>query len=209
MKLHYNIIIHSYRTDFCYKKYFKKKLMIYNIFHFLLIDGITCIYCMHYAKKINEKQSSVKNVIKKDINDLSATSGRQSVNKTMVSTNITSNTTQNSTTYNQTNPPSYGYYYGGYPQNINHIDFTTNSYEHPYHDYEHINYNLPHYDKPEHFYLDSDKYHYYPVPVDSYSSSQFHQERIPGYPPGDYKKFLYTSDNIPPVYTSNDFKPLV
>lgn len=162
--------------------------------------GIACIM----QKKVNEKQSSVKNVIEKN-NYLSGTSGRQSVNKTMVSTNTTSmNTTQNST-----NPSFNGYYYGGYLQNINHIDFTTNSYEHPYHDYEHINYNLPPYDKPENFYSDSDKYNYYPVPVDSYPSSQFHQERIPGYLPGDYKKFLYTSDNIPPVYTNSDFKPLV
>ncbi|KAF3425096.1 hypothetical protein E2986_03666 [Frieseomelitta varia] len=169
-----------------------------NVEEKMASPSIVCIM----QKRVNEKQSSVKNVIKKNINDLSATSGRQSLNKT-----TSTNTTQNSTTDNQTNPPSYGYYYGGYPQNINHIDVTTNSYEYPYHDYEHINYNLPPYDKPENFY--SDKYHYYPVPVDSYPSSQFHQERIPGYLPGDYKKFLYTSDNIPPVYTNSDFRPLV
>ncbi|KAK1132046.1 hypothetical protein K0M31_016186 [Melipona bicolor] len=165
--------------------------------------GIACIM----QKRVNENVISTD----KKINDLSATLGRQSVNKTMVSVNTTSmtmNTMQNLTTNNQTNPPSYGYYYGGYPQNVNHIDFTTNSYEHPYHDYEHINYNLPPYDKPENFYSDSDKYNYYSVPVNSYPSSQFHQERIPGYLPSDYKKFLYTSDNIPP-FTNSDFRLLV
>ncbi|CAD1479840.1 unnamed protein product, partial [Heterotrigona itama] len=167
---------------------------------------IACIM----QKRINAKQSSVKNVIKtdKNVNDLSATSERQFINKTMVSTNTTSmtmNSMQNSTMNNQTNPPSYGYYYGGYLQNINHIDFTTNSYEHTYNDYEHINYNLPSYDKPENFYSDSDKY--YPVSVDSYPSSQFHQGRIPEYLPSNYKRFLYTSDNSPP-FTNSDFRPL-
>lgn len=159
-------------------------------------------------KRVNAKQSSVKNVIRTDKNvNLSATSVRQSVNKTNT-TSMTMNTMQNSTTNNQTNPPSYGYYYGGYPQNINHVDFTTNSYEHTYHDYDHINYNLPPYNKePENFY--SDKYNYYPVSADSYPSSQFHQERIPEYLPSNYKRFLYTSDNTPPAFTSSDFRPLV
>ncbi|XP_029048989.2 uncharacterized protein LOC114878887 [Osmia bicornis bicornis] len=116
--------------------------------------------------------------------------------------------THNSTgSYNYTSYPFYGYYYGGYPPNINHVDLTTDTNDYKYHDYEHINYNLPSYDKPVNFYSDQ-KYNYYSVPSgDPYLSNQFHQEQIPEYFSNDFKRHLYTTDN-PPTFSNNDFKPM-
>lgn len=123
-----------------------------------------------------------------------------------VSKNITGG--QNSTGgYNYTSYPFFGYYYGGYPQNINHVDLTTNPNDYKYHDYEHINYNLPSYDKPVNFYSDQ-KYNYYSAPSgDPYLSNQFHQEQAPEYYSNDFKRHLYTSEK-PPTFSNNDFKPM-
>ncbi|XP_050592323.1 uncharacterized protein LOC126923174 [Bombus affinis] len=178
------------------------------------IQSSSAIACI-MRKGVNTKQGNlVKDIVKERENTDSSlmTSNLQTINKIVVPTNATNRnttqipTTQNSTmNNNQTNPPFYGYY-EGYPQDINQIDFTTESYEHKYHDYEHTNYNLPSYDKPVNFYSDN-RYNYYSVPpVDSYPSSQFHQD--PEYPPNDYKRFFYTSDNTPP-FTNTDFRPVV
>ncbi|CAL7943794.1 unnamed protein product [Xylocopa violacea] len=127
------------------------------------------------------------------------TNASQATNSTMING-------QNSTT-NQTYPPFYGYY-DGYPQSINHIDLTTETYPHKYHDYEHINYHLPSYEKPVNFYAD-ERYNYYPVPsINSYPAGQFHQEQIPEYIPSNFNRFLYTSDNTPP-FANNEFRPVV
>ncbi|CAK9823946.1 hypothetical protein ANTRET_LOCUS2190 [Anthophora retusa] len=116
------------------------------------------------------------------------------------------NTTENTTmSYNQTNIPFYGYY-NGHPQDINYISFTTETYDHKYHDYEHINYNLPSYERPVNFYSD-ERHNYHLVPPDDrYSSNQFHHEHIPEYLPNDFKRFVYTSDNTP--FANSDFRPL-
>ncbi|XP_076752616.1 uncharacterized protein LOC143424446 [Xylocopa sonorina] len=118
------------------------------------------------------------------------------------STMTTNQTTQNPNQY----PPFYGYY-GGYPQNINHIDLTTETYQHKYHDYEHINYHIPSYDRPVNFYAD-ERYNYYPISsVDAYPATQFHQEQIPEYLPSDINRFVYTSDNTPP-FANSEFRPV-
>ncbi|XP_017758516.1 PREDICTED: uncharacterized protein LOC108549574 [Eufriesea mexicana] len=122
-------------------------------------------------------------------------------------TSVTMSSAQNSTMHNNRTTPQFYGYYGGYPQNINHIELTTETYEQKYHGYEHINYNLPTYEKPVNFYSD-ERYNYYPAPpVDSYPS-QFHQEHIPEYHSNHFKRFLYTSANTPP-FVNSDFRPVV
>nr|XP_012137029.1 PREDICTED: uncharacterized protein LOC105662032 [Megachile rotundata] len=124
------------------------------------------------------------------------------------SSNTTVNPIQNSTgNYNHTSYPFYGYY-GGYPQNINHVDITTETNEYKYHDYEHINYNLPSYDKPINFYSDQ-RYNYYSAPPgDPYVSNQFQQEQIPEYFSNDFKRYLYTPDNSPSL-SNHGFRPII
>lgn len=58
--------------------------------------------------------------------------------------------------YNTEHPPFLGYY-GGYPQNVNHVDLTTGLYNTHY---DQINYNLP-YEQPANFYQNDDKYNVY------------------------------------------------
>lgn len=97
-------------------------------------------------------------------------------------------------------------YYGGYPQNVHHIEFTTETNK--YQEYERINYNLPSYDKPMNFYSD-DRYNYYSnPPVDSSPTNDFQQEQIPEYFSNDFNRFLYPSYNTPP-FGNNDFRPVV
>ncbi|CAK9801600.1 hypothetical protein ANTQUA_LOCUS2913 [Anthophora quadrimaculata] len=125
-----------------------------------------------------------------------------SINATNQNTTQTQNTTMS---HNQTNVPFYGYY-NGHPQDINYISFTTETYDHKYHDYEHINYNLPSYERPVNFYSD-ERHNYHLVPPnDRYASNQFHHEHIPEYLPNDFKRFVYTSDNTP--FANSDFRPL-
>ncbi|XP_054014234.1 uncharacterized protein LOC128895554 isoform X2 [Hylaeus anthracinus] len=111
---------------------------------------------------------------------------------------------ENTTINNATSLPFNGYY-GGYPQNVHHIDFTTETNE--YHDYEHINYNLPTYDKPVNFYSDG-RYHYYSNPsVDSSPTNDFHQEQIPEYVSNDFNRYVYPSYNTPP-FANGGFRPV-
>ncbi|XP_031831051.1 uncharacterized protein LOC116426358 [Nomia melanderi] len=118
----------------------------------------------------------------------------------------TMNNMVNSTQINETTiPPFYGYY-GGYPQNIDHIDFTTESNDYKYHNYESINYNLP-YDKAANLYSD-DRYNYYVNPsLDSSVPNEFSREQIPEYFPYDFNRYLYTSYNTPPLENSG-FRPV-
>ncbi|EZA61290.1 hypothetical protein DMN91_012619 [Ooceraea biroi] len=64
--------------------------------------------------------------------------------------------------YNSTTRPPFPGYFGGYPQNVNHVDFTTGSDAYQYHNYGPINHNLP-YEQPANFYH-NDKYSVYSNP---------------------------------------------
>ncbi|XP_028524271.1 uncharacterized protein LOC108001451 isoform X2 [Apis cerana] len=151
-------------------------------------------------KEVNAKQSNtLKNIVK----DNSFTIAFRAANTTTTNTTTPGNMTQtdNST---QTSPP---FYYGGYPQNIHHIDFTTKAYEPYYYSYQHINYDLPSYNKPVDFHWDETYNNYYPVAHVDHYPDHFHQQ-IPEYRSNDFKKFSYTPDNIP-SFANNDFKPIL
>ncbi|XP_076639957.1 uncharacterized protein LOC143351837 [Colletes latitarsis] len=176
--------------------------------------GVMC----DLQKKLKKKESNLKSVLREPENtdgsslspDFRA-SNRTVINATDINNMNPGNKTDTSTTMNSTminngtsNPPFYGYY-GGYPQNIEHIDFTTETSE--YHDYGHINYNLPSYDKPVNFYS-NERYNYYSnPPVDSSSTNDFHQEQIPEYYSNDFNRFLYTPYNTP-SFANNGFRPV-
>ncbi|XP_011052719.1 PREDICTED: uncharacterized protein LOC105145076 isoform X2 [Acromyrmex echinatior] len=88
-------------------------------------------------------------------------------------------------------------YYGGYPQNIHHVDLTTS------HPYSQIGYNAP-YEQPNNFYQD-DKYNVYqsfnpslsaPFPSDQpheFASTNYNRVYPSGYPP------LNISDGFTPL----------
>ncbi|XP_076686448.1 uncharacterized protein LOC143378512 [Andrena cerasifolii] len=133
----------------------------------------------------------------------------QNTGRNDTNTNTTSlkNETWSTMNDNATGTSHFYGYYGGYPQNINHIDFTTETNEFKYHDYDHINYNLP-YEKPANFYSD-EKYNYYSNSnADSFPPNQFQQEQVPEYFSNDFDKFLYTPENTP-QFLNSDFRPVV
>ncbi|XP_076247237.1 uncharacterized protein LOC143187125 [Calliopsis andreniformis] len=117
---------------------------------------------------------------------------------------VTETSTMNST--EAVTPPLHGYY-GGYPQSVNNIEFTTAGQDYKYQDYDHVNYNLPSYEKPANFYSD-DKYNYYSNPsADGFPSNQFQQDQIPEFLSSDFNRFLYTPDNTPPFINAG-FRPV-
>ncbi|XP_076659292.1 uncharacterized protein LOC143362753 [Halictus rubicundus] len=119
------------------------------------------------------------------------------------------NRTQNNetTTTITTTTPFYGYY-TGYPQDIHHIDFTTETNEYKYHNYDSVNYNLPSYDKPGNFYSSDERYNYYfNPPPDSSATNEFPREQMPEYFPHDFNRYLYTPYNTPPI-ANNGFRPV-
>ncbi|XP_078038935.1 uncharacterized protein LOC144471084 isoform X2 [Augochlora pura] len=115
-------------------------------------------------------------------------------------------TTNNNTNNQTTSPPFYGYY-SGYPQDIHHVEFTTETNDFKYHNYDQINYNLPSYDKPENFYSDERYNYYFNPPPDASASNEFPREQIPEYFPHDFNRYMYTSYNTPPI-PNNGFRPV-
>ncbi|XP_026299238.1 uncharacterized protein LOC107965070 isoform X2 [Apis mellifera] len=155
-------------------------------------------------KEVNAKQS---NTLKNIVQDNSFTLALRVAN--------TTNTTAGNMTHTDNSTQSPSFYYGGYPQNIHVIDFTTKTYEPYYHSYGYGNYDLPYNTPIPNFHLDKTYINY---PVDHYPyvghyphvdhyPGQFHQQ-IPQYDPNDFNRFSYTPDNIP-SFANNDFKPIV
>lgn len=106
----------------------------------------------------------------------------------------------NSSYYTE-HPPFLGYY-GGYPQNVNHVDLTTGTNAH--HDHNQINYNLP-YEQSANFYQ-NDKYNVY-------SSSHFNPPFSGPFPSNQVNEYagtdanrLYHSEYQPPY--NNGFRPM-
>lgn len=162
----------------------------------------------------NRKQGNLLKSAPKEKEDSSvATSAFRAENKTMQNTGPNNTNTNTTSLKNETwstlnsNETFYGYY-GGYPQNIKHIDFTTETNEFKYHDYDHINYNLPSYEKPVNFYSD-EKYNYYPNPsADSFPPNQFQQGQVPEYFSNGFNRFFYTPENTP-QFLNSGFRPVV
>nr|XP_033340931.1 uncharacterized protein LOC117228938 [Megalopta genalis] len=119
---------------------------------------------------------------------------------------INGTTTNNNTNNQTTSPPFYGYY-SGYPQDIHHVEFTTETNNYKYHNYDHLNYNLPSYDKPENFYSDERYNYYFNPPPDASATNEFPREQIPEYLPHDFNRYMYTSYNAPPI-PNNGFRPV-
>ncbi|XP_026672598.1 uncharacterized protein LOC108628866 [Ceratina calcarata] len=139
--------------------------------------------------------------------NLRAANTTDPVNQTVTNTTVMPNAQNQTSMNNYTYPPFFYGYYDGNPQNVHHIEFTTVAYDHRYHDYEPINYNLPSYNKPVNFYPD-ERYNYYPFSsADPYVPSHYHQDQIPEYHSNDYKRFFYNSDNAP-SFTNTDFRPV-
>ena len=166
----------------------------------------------------NRKQSNLLKSAPKEKEDSSlATSDLRAANNPIQNTGSkdtnTNTTNPNNETWstmnnNETVYPYFHGYYGGYPQNINHIDFTTETNEFKYHDYDHINYNLPSYEKPVNFYSD-EKYNYYSNPnADSFPPNQFQQEQVPEYFSNNFNRFLYTPENTQ-QFVNSGFRPVV
>ncbi|KAI4494178.1 hypothetical protein M0802_009212 [Mischocyttarus mexicanus] len=106
---------------------------------------------------------------------------------------------------NITSSPFFGYY-GGNPQDIEHIDFISDMQPPIYHEPNPINYHLP-YERPANFYPE-EKYHFYSNSFpNSYPSGPFFSEHMTDYSRNDFNQFVYPSDNNYPPYT-NQFKPL-
>ncbi|XP_015438397.1 PREDICTED: uncharacterized protein LOC107193464 [Dufourea novaeangliae] len=128
-------------------------------------------------------------------------------NGTVVFTTTTKNMENSTVNDTTTSAPFYGYY-GGYPQDIHHIAFTTETNEYKYHDYDPVNYNLPSYGKPANFHSD-ERYNYYAhPPPDSSVTNEFPQEQIPEYFSHDFNRYLYTPYNTPP-FANSGFRPVV
>lgn len=138
--------------------------------------------------------------------DSRATLNFQDTDQTQKKNTTTTTTTTSSP--NTTHHPYYGhhhhhygghkeyphlpeYYYGGYPQNIHHVDLTTTQ------PYSQISYNVP-YEQPTNFYHD-DKYNVYPGLNPFYPSDQISAGT-------DFNR-LYPSGYQPPNI-SDGFKPV-
>lgn len=96
-----------------------------------------------------------------------------------------------------------GYYYDGHPQDISHVDLTTDTTAYQYHDHGQLNYNTP-YERPANFY--HDKYNVYAGPhVNPYLAGSFASDQINEYAgTADFNR-LYASEYQPPY--ANGFKP--
>lgn len=109
------------------------------------------------------------------------------------------NTTHNIGNYTDY-PPFLGYY-GGYPQDINHIELKPDSDTYQYHGH---NYNLP-YERPPSFYHDN-KYNTYSSPhVNPYFSGSFSSDQTNEYVGTDFNR-LYGQEYQPPYV--NGFRPV-
>ncbi|EFN69143.1 hypothetical protein EAG_14401 [Camponotus floridanus] len=143
--------------------------------------------------------------------DMNAANGNQTVTEdtttTMTTRFIFFPTTTEIPWENKTSPnnssyyPQHSSYYGGYPQNINHVDLTTGLNAHR--DYNQINYNLP-YEQPVNFYQ-NDKYNVYshlnpPFP------EPFSPDHVNEYAGTNINR-LYHSEYQPPYY-NDGFRPV-
>lgn len=155
-----------------------------------------------------------------DVDDLRATLNFRAANMTIdANQTMTENTTMAMTTspskvytptptrahhyyYNLTTWPSFSGYFGGHPQNVNHVDLTTGSDR--YHNYDPINYNLP-YEQPANFYH-ADKYNVYSSPhVNTHFSGPFSADQTHEYV-GPNLDRLYHSEYQPPY--AEGFRPV-
>lgn len=119
----------------------------------------------------------------------------------------TNETAENSTTIesNTTFSPFFGYYDGN-PQNIEHIDLTSDMLPPIYQEPNPINYHLP-YERPANFYPD-DRYNYYSNSYpNSYPSGPFFSDHLSDYSSNDFDRYVYPPDNNSPPYV-NQFKPV-
>lgn len=105
----------------------------------------------------------------------------------------------NNSSYPTEHPPYLGYY-GGYPQNVNHVDLTTGLPTH--HDHNQINYNLP-YEQPANFYQ-NDKYNVYSH-LNPPFSGPFLPDQVNEYA-GTHINRLYHSEYQPPY--NDGFRPV-
>nr|XP_012231258.1 PREDICTED: uncharacterized protein LOC105677301 [Linepithema humile] len=132
-------------------------------------------------------------------------SANVTANQTMTTNaTMTSPPIQNTTYYPppQYTAPSLPGYFGGYPQNINHVDLTTSSDAYRYQDPSHSNYNLP-YERP-HFYHD-DKYNAYSNShVNSYFSGPYSSDQTNEHAAADYNR-LYRQPYQSPY---DSFRPV-
>lgn len=126
-------------------------------------------------------------------------------NQTMTTNaTMTSPPVQNTTYYPppQYTVPSFPGYFGGYPQNINHVDLTTDAYH--YQDFSNINYNLP-YEKPNFHHHHDDKYNVYSNPhVNSYFSGPYLSDQTNEHAAADYNR-LY---RLPYQSPYDSFRPV-
>ncbi|XP_029161959.1 uncharacterized protein LOC114933503 [Nylanderia fulva] len=100
-----------------------------------------------------------------------------------------------------TEHPPYSGYYGGYPQNVNHVDLTTGL--NPHYDNQ-INYNLPH-EQPANFYH-NDKYYTYSN-LNPPFSGPFSPDQVNEYTGPDVNRLLHHHSPEYQTY-NNGFKPV-
>lgn len=135
--------------------------------------------------------------------DLRAVLTRQNENETVDNTTTTNPPSNNTNTtyhhhhhYHGGYNPNFPGYYGGYPQNIHHVDFTTTQ------PYSQLSYNVP-YEQPVNFYHD-DKYNAYPG-FNPPFSAPFLPDQTNEYAGTDFNR-LYPSYQLPNI--TDGFRPL-